>query len=238
MDSTAASSATPAGALRARVDHLVVMADSLAAGVQWCEATLGITPGPGGEHPLMGTHNRLSSIASAAFPDAYFEIIAIDEGLTPGRAAGLKRWYDMDDPVLRARVAQHGPQLIHWVANTPDMAAALAALAALGIARGEIIEASRMTPAGLLRWRISVREDGQRLFGGTLPTLIEWGAQHPAHDMPDSGVTLQALHLRHPQAGRLQEACRAMGLQLAIERGPARITAVLQTPRGPVALHS
>ena len=54
------------------------MAASLAEGVAWCEATLGVTPGPGGEHPLMGTHNRLLRIATADFPHAYLEIIAIN----------------------------------------------------------------------------------------------------------------------------------------------------------------
>ena len=35
----------------ARVDHLVVAAESLDQGVQWCEAMLGITPQAGGEQP-------------------------------------------------------------------------------------------------------------------------------------------------------------------------------------------
>ena len=64
--------------MTAQIDHLVVAATSLAEGVAWCESTLGVTPGPGGEHPLMGTHNRLFSIASVGYPAAYFEIIAIN----------------------------------------------------------------------------------------------------------------------------------------------------------------
>ena len=62
----------------ARVDHPVVMAASLDEGVAWCEATLGVTPGPGGEHPLMGTHNRLLRIATVDYPPACLELIAID----------------------------------------------------------------------------------------------------------------------------------------------------------------
>ena len=46
----------------AAVDHLVVAAATLADGVAWCERTLGVTPGPGGRHPLFGTHNRLLKI--------------------------------------------------------------------------------------------------------------------------------------------------------------------------------
>ena len=62
----------------AKLDHLVVMANSLVEGVAWCDAALGTTPGPGGEHPLMGTHNRLLRIDCAEFPRAYLEIIAIN----------------------------------------------------------------------------------------------------------------------------------------------------------------
>ena len=50
------------------VDHLVVAAASLAQGAAWCEATLGVTPGPGGTHVLFGTHNRLLKIATPTFP--------------------------------------------------------------------------------------------------------------------------------------------------------------------------
>ena len=62
----------------AQVDHLVIAAQSLDQGVQWCEATLGVTPRAGGEHPLMGTHNRLLRLSTPGYPRAYLEIIAID----------------------------------------------------------------------------------------------------------------------------------------------------------------
>ena len=103
---------------RPRLDHLVVMADTLAQGAAWCEATLGVAAAPGGEHPLFGTHNRLLTIESPAFPLAYLEIIAINPEATGDRqtgAAGLKRWFDMDDAALREQVRAHGPRLIHWV---------------------------------------------------------------------------------------------------------------------------
>lgn len=80
------------------VDHLVVAVRDLDEGVAWCEATFGIEPGPGGQHALMGTHNRLFAIGSARFPRAYCEIIAIDPGAPPPRRT---RWYDLDDSVLQ-----------------------------------------------------------------------------------------------------------------------------------------
>ena len=223
----------------ALLDHLVVLAHSLDDGVAWCEARFGITPGPGGEHPLMGTHNRLFSIAGAGFANAYLEIIAINPEAKNAQRTGAKRWFDMDDEALRERVRRDGPQLIHWVARVPDVGAAVARLSHLGIDRGEVLAASRATATGLLQWQITVRTDGQRLFDGCLPTLIEWGAHHPSTSMADSGVALQSLDLQHPQAALLQSACRALGLPgLAVPEGPARLSAQLSTPRGLVTLHS
>ncbi len=221
------------------VDHLVLMAPSLEQGVAWCEATLGLTPGPGGEHPLMGTHNRLFNIGAPEFERAYFEIIALDPHATPQRAAGCQRWFDMDDPSLRQRIAAHGPQLIHWVARVPDVQAAAAALAALGLDVGEVLQASRATPSGPLHWRITVRRDGRRLLDGCLPTLIQWGLTHPTTSMPARGAALAALRLQHPQADLLREALSVIGLKhVDVSVGPPSIFTTLRTPLGRVSLSS
>jgi hypothetical protein len=226
--------------LTAELDHLVVMAASLDQGVQWCEATLGITPGAGGQHALMGTHNRLFKLDGDVFPGAYFEIIAIDpQAPAPQRT----RWFDMDDPALRVRVAREGPQLVHFVARVNDIDAGVAALRAQGIARGEVIAAARRTPAGLQRWRISIRADGQRLFDGCLPTLIEWdlagGVAHPAQAMPASGVSLQSLQLHRPNAHALEAALHAIGLRgVGVQAGPAALSAQMLTPKGKLTLTS
>jgi hypothetical protein len=220
----------------ARIDHLVVAADDLEQGAAWCEATLGVVPAPGGEHPLMGTHNRLLRIATVDHPRAYLEIIAVQPGRRPQRE---HRWFDLDDETLRDRLRRDGPRLLHFVARVPDLRASVAALRAQGIDRGEIIAASRMTPRGLLQWQITVRPDGQRLFEGTLPTLIEWGETHPAAALPESGVTLQALSLSHPQAPRLQSALAAIGLDgVTVRPDTAELAAVLETPKGRVKLAS
>jgi hypothetical protein len=220
----------------ARIDHLIVGAASLEEGVAWCEATLGVVPGPGGEHPLMGTHNRLLRVATVDYPRAYFEIIAVQPGRTPQRA---RRWFDLDEESVRDTLARSGPRLLHFVASVADVRQALSALAALGIDRGEAVAASRMTPRGLLEWQITVREDGQRLFDGVLPTLIEWGKTHPASGMPESGITLQALTCSHPRAANLRTVFEAIDLQgVTAKEGSANLCAVLDTPRGRVKLES
>ena len=225
--------------LAAQVDHLVVLAASLAEGVRWCESVLGVTPGPGGEHALMGTHNRLFTLASPAFPLAYFEIIAIHSGAPCARPAGTKRWFDMDNAELQLQLEKTGPRLAHWVARTARAQDAVRAWAHLGLERGKVIKASRMTAQGLLDWKITVRDDGQRLFFGTLPTLIEWGGVHPAHSMSPSGVTLVSLRAQHPRPDALRDAYAAIGLTgVDATQGPPNLVATLQTPRGVVTLES
>ncbi len=208
-----------------QLDHLVVAARTLDEGVQWCEATLGITPGPGGKHPLMSTHNRLFNLSSDAFASAFFEIIAIDpDALPPGRA----RWFGLDGLDL-----SRGPRLVTFVARTSALAATLAALRERGIDNGRALAASRDTPSGPLHWQIAVRDDGAVLCGGALPTLIEWGQRHPASSMPASGVTLRSLVAR----GVARSLLDMPQVSFSDTPGPA-LEAQLQTPRGPVTLSS
>ena len=232
--------------MKTQIDHLVVVAQTLELGVQWCEATIGITPGPGGEHAQYGTHNRLFKIATPAHPLAYLEIIAINPEAKRPANAPAKRWFDMDDPALQAAVAIE-PRLVHFVANTSDIQAARAALKAQGIDRGPVVQASRHSRKGVLQWQISVREDGQRLFNGALPSLIQWGKPdaaeplrlHPRNSLPRSGVTLQSLAVTHPTAVKLHAAFDAIGLAgIAVETGPANIRATMHTPKGLVELQS
>ena len=225
--------------MTAQLDHLVVAASTLDEGVDWCERTLGITPGAGGEHPLFGTHNRLFSIATDAYPKAYFEIIAINPGAVNACNTRAKRWFDLDNADLQLQLKQNGPQLIHCVASTPTVHAVVSALGQLGIDRGEVVKASRMTAHGLLSWQITVREDGQRLMNGTLPTLIEWGSVHPTQYMAASGITLQSLTACQTEPSCLRAACNAIGLRgLNIVAGHPNLVATLQTPRGVVTIES
>jgi hypothetical protein len=223
----------------AQVDHLVVCANTLAEGVDWCQATLGIVPGPGGEHARFGTHNRLFNIASPQYPGAYFEIIAINKEANYQANTRAMRWFDMDDEALRAQLAVQGPQLIHWVARVPQVNHVIAALAALGIDRGPATPASRATPKGPLQWQITVRPDGRRLFNGCLPTLIQWGDVHPVDSLPVSGVALQSLSILHPQAPLLCTALRAIGFsELQASIGQPELSATLVTPKGNVRIAS
>ncbi len=239
--------------MKLALDHVVVAARDLDEGVAWCEAHLGIAPGPGGRHDFMGTHNRLFSIQSAQFSRAYFEIIAIDPAAP---APGRPRWFDLDRPALQAALVA-GPQLVHWVARTENIALALAEARAAGLDCGDVLQAQRDTDRGTLRWRITVRPDGRRLMRGAMPTLIEWLGAHPVDAMLASGVELEQVVLAGcpsaiaaglpaavetapptvPLAASPTAAAAAIGAQ-AGARAAAPITLTLRTPRGQVRLES
>ena len=233
-------SAQHEGALRSSLalDHLVVAARSLDEGLAWCEASFGFRPDSGGQHGFMGTHNRVFSVASEAFPRAYAEIIAIDPGLpAPGRA----RWFDLDDAALQ-RALVHGPQLVHWVARCvrrEGIQATRAALLAGGVDCGEIEAAERATPRAMLRWQISLRADGRRALAGAAPALIEWHDAHPTDTLADSGVTLQAMRLSgwpDALAALLPPAIEHAAVAVAAAAAP--ISVVLGGPRGRITLQS
>lgn len=244
--------------MKTQIDHIVIVAKTLEQGVQWCETMLGVTPNPGGEHAQFGTHNRLFKIATPGHPLAYLEIIAINPGAkqagnTPAvskneskNADAKKRWFDMDDADLQAAVAIE-PRLVHFVAQTDDIQGGRAALKVLGIDRGAAVEASRHTRKGRLEWKITVRDDGQRLFNGTLPSLIQWGKStdteplrlHPRNTLPRSGVSLQSIAVTSPTVDKLLAAYEAIGLTgVTLAEGPANITVTLKTPKGLVTLQS
>ncbi len=217
-----------------RLDHLVVAAASLEQGVAWCEATLGITPGPGGVHATMGTHNRLALISTEAFADSYLEIIAIDPAAPP---PGRPRWFGLDEPALRERVAER-PRLVTAVVRTPLVEMHRWGLINVGLHPGEPIAFERASPAGPLAWRLLVRDDGALLHRGALPTLIEWkGDRHPAQAMAPSGLALQSLRLAGVPK-RAQEVLKLRGIEVSADADGPALAASLTTPRGLVRLTS
>lgn len=184
-----------------RFDHVAIGADTLEQGVAALRARLGVEIPPGGKHPLLSTHNRLSRTGD----DSFLEIIAADpDAPAPGRP----RWYALDDARQAAELRQ-APRPIAWVVGVTDIDAALSAARAAGMDLGRALEVTR----GDLRWRLSVRDDGAMPEGATLPALIQWPkGPHPAGRMGDVGLRHQGLRLRHPEPDRLTSWLRALGV--------------------------
>ena len=216
------------------LDHVVIAARSLDEGVAWCEATLGVTPGPGGRHVFMGTHNRLLRIDSPRFPRSYLEIIAIDPQATKPRRP---RWFDLDSAASQDALLS-GPKLWHWVVRTPDLDAACALWLKLGADAGEAVQAQRETAHGTLRWRITIRPNGRMLCDGALPTVIEWSDVHPVDSMLASGVQLRGVTVSGLMDG--VAACLPVSVAstgVAVDHA-APLQVELTTPRGQVRLSS
>jgi hypothetical protein len=185
-------------------------------------------------------------IATPSFPVAYLEIIAINPDAVIEKKPPPTRWFDLDSKALQTELTK-SPRLIHFVANTLSIQDARHAWKAQNIDRGPIIHASRKTPKGLLQWQITVRPDGDRLFNGTLPTLIQWGKPeaadpmqlHPRNHLPRSKVSLKSLTVCHPSAQKISSAYEAIQLDgVQVTEGPANLIATLQTPKGLVTLES
>ena len=203
--------------MRCEIDHLVVTAPTLAGGADFVQRVLGVAPGPGGEHPRMGTHNRLLRLGASAF----LEVIAIDPAAPrPGRP----RWFGLD-----ALAPDHAPRLAAWVARTDDLRGFA------GDVLHELGPVETMT-RGAREWLITIPADGALALGGALPLLIEWQAPRtPAGaGLPEAGCALAALGLRHPEPARVQALLARMGLadRVAVEAGEAGLWADIATPSG------
>jgi len=205
-------------------DHLVVAAESVREGCDWIERKLGARPQAGGQHLAMGTHNALLSLGERF----YLEVIAVD----PAGAKPLRpRWFDLDEPRLKAALTE-GPQLVHWVARTSDVHAAVARLPDLGI----VTPMSR----GNYAWQMSIPADGHRPGRGLVPTIIQWsGERHPADALPDHGLRLVAVAGEHPEPADVRAALAQLGLSdvLKVTYGKSpRLAAMIRTARGVATL--
>lgn len=201
-------------------DHIAVTAPTLDSGVLAVEIALGVPLASGGAHPVMGTHNRLLSLG----PTEYLEVITVDPAAPePGRA----RWFGLDTPPA-------APRLGNWITRCRGIGAECAKGPP---GSGTPVALSR----GDLHWQMAVPEDGYLPFDGLFPALIEWpkGAHHPAGKLPDHGLRLIGLEIRHPQAKQLRDmlAGRMDEPRLRFATAPEpELRAIIDTPGGPTVL--
>ncbi len=199
------------------IDHLVVVAPTLDAGSRYVQAKLGVDLEPGGEHPRMGTHNRLLRLGDAT----YLEVIAIDPAAPP---PGRARWFE-----LNRLAPDTPPRLATWVVRTSDIESSVTAA-------GEDLGGIERMSRGALSWRITVRDDGTLPFDGVMPSLIEWdGDVHPCAHLRDRACRLVSLEAGHPNGERIWRAVESIGLVGRVtiaHRDSAHVTAMVETAAG------
>ena len=199
----------------ARLDHITVVAPGLESGSAYVEAALGVPPGAGRAHPGMATHNLLLSLG----PTVYLEVISPDPRAAP---AVRPRWFGLDHALTTARLAA-------WVASTDDIAST--AVPELGD-----VETMRR---GTHTWQMTVRADGSVPLDGAAPLLIQRSSNvHPAAALPQSGLALQRLRIRHPTPALVFALFARIGLVFepavtVIHGNECSLVAEIQTPLGP-----
>ena len=206
------------------VDHLVLAAPSLEAGISHVEGLTGVAATFGGAHPGMGTHNALLALGD----DTYLEIIAPDPG-QPEPAGGRPFGVTVDGPIELLSFAVR-PAPGRTISQVVD------ASRSKGHDPGPIAPMSRTRPDGVeLRWRLTMPAG----VGGDLriPFVIDWGrTPSPALTSP-TGSRLLALEVGHPNPDRLVAVYAALGLSLPVEEHHSPyLLARLDSPRGEVAL--
>ena len=87
---------------RCLIDHITVTAPTLEAGAAFVVQALGVAPQPGGEHPLMGTHNLLLKLSDTAF----LEVIAVNPKAT---APQRPRWFELVLGGVTRRMVRENP---------------------------------------------------------------------------------------------------------------------------------
>ncbi|UCD70342.1 MAG: VOC family protein [Betaproteobacteria bacterium] len=200
------------------MDHLIVTAPNLKAGVHWVRDVLGATPELGGKHLNIGTHNCLLSLGEST----YLEVISPDPNAPdPGRP----RLFGLDNA--------RQPRLATWVVKTSDIHRAVSGCT-------ETLGAVEPMSRGELSWLITFTSDGSLLLGGVAPTLIEWqGKSHPTQRMRDEGCKLLSIELHHSEPERVERLLQSINLdtgRIAVIRSesemPPRIVATIETGQG------
>jgi hypothetical protein len=203
--------------MTATIDHLVYVCPDLEPAVAGIAAQTGVRPAFGGQHPGLGTHNALLSLASRT----YLEIIAPDPA-QPRPAEPLPFGLDtVTRPGLRA-----------WAVAPDDLDAAVRRAASAGFGYAAIVNRRRRTADGReLTWRMTICPQPPGV--AVTPFLIDWGGgEHPAGAAP-AGLGLHQFLVRSREPDRLSALLSVLGLDLDVESAsrPA-LSAALRGPQG------
>lgn len=211
-----------------QLDHITVIAPSLAEGVEHVRACLGIDVPFGREHPDMGTHNHLLRLSGDDEPgeSVYLEIIAVNAAAPrPGRA----RWFGLDDPAAVRADWDSGRRLRGWVARTNNIDAVLA--------RQENLLGRKLAfTSANGSFCFAIPDDGSLPLDGAAPSVIDRLGKPPSvAAMADAGARLQSVILEHPEPARVIALYRSLGIAdppVVTSGERLRYRALIETPNG------
>jgi hypothetical protein len=204
------------------LDHLTVIAPTLAEGVAHVRDCLDLEVPFGQRHGYMGTWNHLLQLGGMV----YLEIVALDpDGVHPGRAC----WFGLDDQKQVRRDWDAGRRLRGWVARTDVIDDVLKG-------REAIFGRKVGLPTDDPVFDFAIPDDGSLPWGGAAPSIIDRrGKPRSMATIADLGARLRGFSLEHPEAGKVS----ALLHELAVERPPGvtygaelRYRAQIDTPGG------
>ncbi|EFO34439.1 riboflavin-specific deaminase [Roseibium sp. TrichSKD4] len=169
-----------------KLDHLTVIAPTLAEGVTHVQNCLDLNVPFGTHHEYMGTYNHRLQLGA----NVYLEIVALDpDGITPGRA----RWFGLDNQKQVRRDWEEGFRLRGWVANVDGLERFL--MHFLGLF-GEAVP----LPPDKSEFKFAIPEDGSLPLDGSLPSLIDHcGVPTSMAEIPDLGARLVNFAMQHAE---------------------------------------
>ena len=175
-----------------QLDHLTVIAPSLAEGVAHVRTCLDIDVPFGRQHQDMGTHNHLLRLGDSV----YLEIIAANpEAPRPMRP----RWFGLDDQNAVRAAWDNGFRLRGWVARTIDINSVLSKH------EGILGKKTQLTRAGSFYF-FSIPPDGSLPLGGVAPSVIDRAGHPPSvASMADFGAKLRTVVIEHPNPDQVAD---------------------------------
>lgn len=199
------------------LDHILLGAPDLDAGIAFVEERTGVRAALGGVHPGAGTRNALLSLGR----NRYLEIIAPDPAQPA--TADVRDLRKLEEPVI-----------VGWAQHPGDIEAFAQRLTSEGVATDGPKPGSRKRPDGrVLNWKtLALKDDA----GGLFPFFIEWGptALHPSVDSPQ-GCSLELFEAVARERDLLQLRRRAdlLNLDLRITSGRSPyLHSIIVGPKG------
>ena len=177
--------------MKAKIDHIVIGTDNLISGTSILENKLNTKFLVGGEHKVMGTHNKLLKLQT----EIYLEIIANNHNV---KSPSHPRWFSLDELNTKEKIKK-SPRSLCWILAVNNIEDAVNNC---GYYPGEILELSRDD----LKWKVTVPTHGKLIENGVLPFLIEWPKNiHPSKNLINSNVTLNKISLFHPEVNNIKK---------------------------------
>jgi hypothetical protein len=205
-----------------KLDHITVIAPSLAEGVLHVRNCLDLDVPFGQRHAYMGTINHLLQLGDAV----YLEIVALDpEADAPER----RRWFGLDRQDKVRSDWEEARRLRGWVARTDTIDAIIAA-------HGDVFGEKVPLPTVNSSFDFAIPKDGSLPFDGAAPSIIDRrGKPRAMATIADLGARLRSFTLEHPDPVAVEALYRA----LVVDRPPEiakgsklRYRARIETPAG------